>query len=289
MTDAVDNLQSNPTPSTEAVTGSGFSSEDFFASLDSQVNGMLTDSGNPEPQVQVERKKEGSNSKPAQVKEQSDELRNLEKRYNDSSREAKRLNQRNKELEQYAPILDRMRQDPGLNGVVQNYIEGDGVKTNSPKEMLNLPEDFVFDADDAISNPNSDSGKVLNNLVDGQVKKRVSEFARVYSDKMDKSREIKNFVKRHNLSKGEYEDFVKFAQSRPLSLDDIYTLKNLRNRDANIADNTRQEMRNQMENVRQRPSSVASSGEAPSQEQSPDEMIFDAIKNSDLGGLESLQ
>ena len=62
MTDAVDNLQSNPTPSTEAVTGSGFSSEDFFSSLDTQVNGMLTDE--PIPQAQVERKMEGSNSHP---------------------------------------------------------------------------------------------------------------------------------------------------------------------------------------------------------------------------------
>tara|TARA_Y100000310_G_scaffold290680_1_gene318068 strand:- start:529 stop:1392 length:864 start_codon:yes stop_codon:yes gene_type:complete len=287
MTDAVDNLQSNPTPSTEAVTGSGFSSEDFFASLDTQVNGMLADE--PPPQAQVERKKEGSNLEPVQVKEQTDELRNLEKRYVDSSREAKRLNKRNKQLEEYAPILDRMRQDPGLSGVVQNYIEGNGVNESDHKKALNLPEDFVFDADDAISNPNSDSGKVLNNLVDGQVKKRVSQFAKVYSDKMDKSREIKSFVQRHNMNKEQYQDFVNYAQSRPLSLDDIYTLKNLENRDANIAQNTRQEMRDQMENVRQRPSSVASSGEAQAQEQSPDQMIFDAIKNSDIGGLESLQ
>ena len=288
MTDTADNLPSNPAPSTEAVTGSGFSSEDFFASLDTQVNGLLADP--PPPQAQVESKMEGSNSTPVDnSKVEGAELRNLEKRYKDSSREAKRLNQRNNELEEFAPILDRMRQDPGLSNVVQNYIEGDGMSVEDHKKRHNLPEDFVFDADDAISNPNSDSGKVLNSLVDGQVKKRVSEFARVYTDKLDKSREIKGFIQRHKMSKDEYQDFVQFAKSRPLSLDDIYTLKNLENRDANIAENTRQEMKTQMENVRQRPSSVASSGEAPAKEQTPDQMIFDAIAQSDTGGLESLQ
>lgn len=285
MAETVDNLQSNPTSAPDAVTGSGFSSEDFFASLDSQVNQLLVDP----PQQKVEKKVKETNSPPSN-KGLDNELKNLEKRYADSSREAKRLNQRNLELEKAAPILDKMRQDPEVAGQIRDLVEG-RVLNKSPKEALNLPEDFVFDADEAISNPNSDSGKVLSNLVDGQVQKRVSQFAQNYTDKLDKSRELKSFIQRHNMTKEQYEDFVRFANSRPLSLDDIYTLKNLSERDANIADNTRQEMKNQMENVRKQPASVASLGEASSTkgEATPDEIIFAAIKESEAGGLDLLQ
>ena len=106
---------------------------------------------------------------------------------------------------------------------------------------------------------------------------------------MDKSREITDFVKRHKMSKEEYSNFVNYAQSRPLSLDDIHTLMNLEQRDANIAESTRMEMKNQMENVRKKPASVASSGNVPQTEQSPDEMVFEAIKGSSIEGLEGLQ
>ncbi|MAH49888.1 hypothetical protein CMI37_28975 [Candidatus Pacearchaeota archaeon] len=291
MAENVDNLQgSNPTSGSETgLTADGFTSEDFFSSLDAQVNGMITGAA-PSPKPRVEEKSETKNSKPSKGNsELGKEYTKLEKRYKDSSREAVRLNQRNQELERGAPILDRMRQDPAVAEKIKNVINGTDIESGDMKKAFNLPEDFVFDADEAISTPTSDSAKVLNGLVDSQVQKRVSQFAQQYSDKMDKSREITEFVKRHKMSRDEYKDFVNYAQSRPLSLDDIHTLMNLEKRDANIAENTRMEMKNQMENVRKKPASVASSGNVPQSEQTADEMVFEAIKGSSIEGLEGLQ
>ena len=70
------------------------------------------------------------------------------------------------------------------------------------------------------------------------------------------------------------------TKSKSLELEDIYYLKNRQNRDANIADNTRDQMAEQMRKTQQQPSSLASAGSVAT-EQSPDDSVFDAIVGLD--------
>ena len=132
--------------------------EDFFSQLDRQVMGdAIVQPKEAQPQQTTSQQENPAVEQPV-ASEESD-VANLEKRYSDSSREAKRLNNRLKEIEPYMPILDAMKEDPNLISHVRGYFEGGGSAPTSVKEQLGLDEDFVFDYDDALSDPKSSSAK----------------------------------------------------------------------------------------------------------------------------------
>ena len=249
-------------------------SEDFFGALDQSVNGEIqeeltqptSDIGDNTPQ------------RPSEVQQQDGEV--LQKRYSDSSREAQRLNGKLKEIEPYMPILDAMREDPNLITHVRNYFEGGGQAPQTMTEKLELPEDFVFDADDAFSKNDSDSAKVLGATVDGIVQRRLNQALKGQRTENQRLAKETAFRQKHDLSEEEWSSFVDFAKGKALELDDIYYLKNRQNRDANIADRTREQMAEQMRKTQSQPQSLATAGSV-AVEQSADDSVFDTIVGLD--------
>jgi len=250
--------------------------EDFFETLDQQVNGAIID----EPSQPTSEQSGNTQTSPnVEVQEEVSEVDTLQKRYSDSSREAKRLNGKLSEIEPYMPILDAMREDPNLITHVRNYFEGGGQTPQTMTEKLNLDEDFAFDADDAFSQPESDSAKVLGATIDGIVQRRLNgalQGQRVENQKLAKETDFRS---RHEMTDEQWSDFTEFAKSKSLELDDIYYLMNRKNRDGKIADNVRQEVHNKMREVQQQPGTLATQG-STSVEQSPDDSVFDAILGS---------
>jgi len=251
-------------------------SEDFFSSLDQSVNGGIQETDELTQSTSIQ--SDNTPESPSEVQQQSDDA--LQKRYSDSSREAKRLNGELKELEPYMPILDAMREDPNLIQHVRNYFEGGGQAPQTMSEKLELPEDFVFDADDAFGTPDSDSAKVLGATVDGIVQRRLNGALQSQQQENQRLAKETAFRQQHEMSDGEWGEFVDFAKSKSLELEDIYFLKNRQNRDANIADSTRQSMADQMRKAQDQPRSLASAGSVQV-EQSPDDSVFDAIAGLD--------
>ena len=252
-------------------------SNEFFESLDQSVNGGIQNE--TELTQSTSDTSDNTQMSPSEVQPQDDNDV-LQKRYSDSSREAKKLNGQLKEIEPYMPILDAMREDPNLIQHVRNYFEGGGQAPQTMTERLNLPEDFVFDADEAFSENNSDSAKVLGATVDGIVQRRLNQA--LQGQKAENQRLTKEaaFKQKHNMSDEEWSTFVNFAKSKSLELEDIYYLKNRENRDANIADSTREQMAQQMRKTQEQPSSLASAGSIAT-EQSADDSVFDAIAGLD--------
>ena len=258
--------------------GDIFNSEDFFESLDKSVNSGILD----EPsQPTSEETSVNTQSSPSEVQMQDDtESDVLQKRYSDSSREAKRLNGKLKEIEPYMPILDAMREDPNLINHVRNYFEGGGQTPATMADKLQLPEDFVFDADEAFSTPESDSAKVLGATVDGIVSRRLNGALKNQKAENQKLTKETSFRQKHEMSDEQWETFVDFSKSKSLELDDIYYLMNRNNRDEKIADNTRQEIQDKMRQVQNNPSTLATAG-STQVESSPDDSVFDAILGSE--------
>ena len=254
--------------------------EDFFSQLDRQVMGdAIVQPKEAQPQQttsQVENPVE--EQMPA-----SEDADNLEKRYSDSSREAKRLNHRLKEIEPYMPILDAMKEDPNLISHVRGYFEGGGSAPTNIKEQLGLDEDFVFDYDDALSQPDSSSAKLFNATVDGVVQRRLSDFARQQSEKSRKTSEEQAFKSKFDIKEEDYDDLMDYAKSHRLTLEDVYYLKNKGTRDDKVAGNAREEVIQQMKNVRSMPTSVASSGNTPKEDKSVDDVVFDKLLNTGTG------
>ena len=268
--------QSNPvTPQNDTVA------EEFFSELDKQVMGeTLEQPLETQAQPQQTTSLQGN---PEAEQQSTQGVDNLEKRYSDSSREAKRLNNQLQELEPYMPLLNAMKEDPNLISHLRGYFEGGGSAPKSVKEQLGLDEDFVFDYDDALSDPASSSAKLFNATVDGVVQRRLGDFARKQSEQSRRASEEGTFKSKYNVSEEDYKDLMDYAKKHTLTLEDVYYLKNRDNRDSQVANNTRQEVINQMKNVRQMPTSVASAGNTQREEKSVDDAVFDKLLSEGTG------
>jgi len=254
-------------------------SDDFFSELDKSVNGGILDEHSPSTS---DNNSGNTLSSPSEVQSvvPDNNTETMKKRYSDSSREAKRLNGKLQELEPYMPILDAMRDDPNLITHVRNYFEGGGQTPENMAEKLKLSEDFVFDADDAFSTPESDSAKVLGATIDGIVQRRLGKALKGQKTENQRLAKETGFRQKHDMTDEEWEVFVDFAKSKALELDDIYYLMNRGNRDEKIADSTRREMHDKMREVQERPGSLATTG-GTQVEQSTDDRVFDTILGVD--------
>ena len=251
-------------------------SGDFFESLDTSVNSGIIDSEYSQSTSQD--LGDNTPASPSGVQEQGEDA--LQKRYSDSSREAKRLNGKLNELEPYMPILDAMREDPNLIQHVRNYFEGGGQAPESMAQNMELPEDFQFDPDDAFTDPKSDSAKIFGATVDGIVKRRLNnELGKQKTENQRLARETA-FRQKVDMTEDEWSTFVEFAKNKSLELDDIYYLMRRKERESNIADNARQQVATQMKKVQEQPRSLATAGSVEV-ETSQDDQVFDALLGID--------
>ena len=271
MSEQVGNAQVAP-ESTNVQDAVMNGSSDFFESLDREVNGGILD----EPTQPTSVQSDNTQSSPNVEVQPQDDNEVLQKRYSDSSREAKRLNGKLKEIEPYMPILDAMREDPNLISHVRNYFEGGGQAPQSMNQQLNLDEDFVFDPDEAFQKPDSDSAKVMGATIDGIVQRRLNNVLKTQQAENAKMAKETQFKQKMNMSDEEWEEFTDFAKSKSLELEDIYYLMNRKNRDSQIADSTRQEIHDKMREVQSQPSTLATQGSVPV-EKSTDDTVFDTI------------
>ena len=125
---------------------------------------------------------------------------------------------------------------------------------------LGLDEDFIFDADEAVSDPSSGSAKVLQTTVDGIVQRRLSQQAKVQTADAKRAAEESSFRSRHNVSDADFNDLLDYAKNNKLTLDDIYYLKNRESKEDNIAKSAQTEVIEQMKNVRKTPKSASATG-----------------------------
>ncbi len=275
MSEQVGNAQVAP-ESTNVQDAVMSNSSDFFESLDREVNGGILDEQQQPTSVQSG----NTQSSPNVEVQPQDDNEVLQKRYSDSSREAKRLNGKLKEIEPYMPILDAMREDPNLISHVRNYFEGGGQAPQSMNQQLNLDEDFVFDPDEAFSKPDSDSAKVMGATIDGIVQRRLNNTLQAQKSENAKMAKETQFKQKMNMSDEEWSEFTDFAKSKSLELEDIYYLMNRKNRDSQIADSTRQEIHDKMREVQSQPNTLATQGSV-SVEKSTDDNVFDTILGTD--------
>ena len=276
-------------------------SEDFFGQLESSVNGMVADRVEAKPieNTKVTQSDRGSNMVTHNESQGSnvrwdDENNPYKKRYRDSSREAIKMNQQLNELKPFVPVLDAMKRDSGLVDHVRDYLKNGGKPSKSIKEQLNLSEDFVYDPTEAVENPDSESAQVMQAQIDSAVNNRVNDVlkrektkAMVTQKKLAQRRAEIEFIKKHNMTKEQYVDFKNQAKSRNLTLDDIHYLLNKDQANQKVANSTKQDMLNQMKNVRNIPTTASDSNSQGVARKSQDDSMFDSMLGID-GGVDDL-
>jgi len=288
MADLKDTNQGNP----ENVDNAIFGSDDgFFEALDDKVNGAIQDEASldsvathpqqADPQVATQRV-EGSNKDV-----------DWEKRYKDSTREAQRLASEAKDLQPFVPVLEAMKKDSGLVEHVKDYLVNGGAPAKTVTQELGLGEDFVFDSQEAMKDPDSDSGKVMSAHIDGIVRQRVGQLAQSEQAKAGKARQAREqitkleaFRKEKGMSNEDFKAFLGKARQHKVSLEDVEFLLNREKAATNTANSTKQDMLKQMKNVRNIPTS-ASGANSQAAEKSNKDNVFDEIMGLD-GELDNL-
>jgi len=269
------------------------SNADFFDALETEVNGAIQDAPKEQTKVeeppvpeQVTPKKDTSSREVPHNPNWEDESNPYKVRYSDSTREAQRIKAENDKLKPYESLIGVLEQDAELVNVVRGYLEN-GTKPNM-KESLDLGDDFVFDMDEAISDPGSKSAKVFNTYVDRVAQKRIGDTIAAERQKAKQSAQKRNlqsqarqFVDANKMNKDEFSELSKWAQTHQLSWDDINFLKNRDKANAKIANNSKQQVLDQMKNVKSVPATASSAGGENSGERDHNDSIFDLIQKAD--------
>ena len=202
----IEEQSSNSTPSdAQAEKGVFDSSDSFFDALDNEVSGAVLDH-NTSGEVQEESNEpiteQTTQEQPDPVQANGNDT-DWEKRYKDSSREAQRLNAELQEFQPIKPLVDYMRRDSGLVDTIRGYLQNGGKTPSSVQDKLNLSEDFVFDGHEAVTDGDSESAKVLNQMVEGTVQKRVNnmltrekQVAEKQNAKQNQIHQAQDFMKR---------------------------------------------------------------------------------------------
>ena len=274
----------------DSLVDTGSESEAFFEALDKNVNGGILDdttevthqvASDPEQATHSTQQSDGSNT-------WDNDENPYKKRYSDSSREAVKLKEELKELEPFVPVLEAMKNDSGLVDHVRDYLQNGGAPAKTIQEKLNLGEDFMFDASDAIANPDSDSAKVMNAHVDGIVQQRVGQMlnnerqnAQRMQARTSQAKQEADFRERMNMSEEDFNIMMADAKNRKMTIDDIYYLINRDKAAQNTANATKQDMLNQMKNVRNLPTSASGVNSPGKVAKSPDDNVFDKILSLD--------
>lgn len=270
------------------------SSDGFFEALEENVNGVVT-----EDNTEATRQEVGTEQVTQQETVGSDNVgwdddgNPYKKRYQDSSREAVKLREQYKDVEPFVPVLEAMKNDSGLVEHVRDYLVNGGNTPKSVQEELSLDEDFIFDSQDAMTDPDSDSAKVLNAQVDKVVQQRVGQIVKAEKDNAVKIQQEsqrrtieQDFREKKGMNDEQFASFKEKAQNHVLTLEDIDYLLNRDQANANVVQSTKNDMLSQMKNVRNIPTS-ASGANSQADEKTPDNAIFDGILGLD-GDLDNL-
>ena len=267
------------------------SNADFFDALETQVNGAIQDA--PAEQAvqepvsdQVTPQVDSSSREVPQNSNWEDESNPYKVRYSDSTREAQRMKAENDKLKPYESLIGVLEQDAELVDIVRGYLDK-GTKPDM-KQSLDLGDDFVFDMDEAISDPDSKSAQVFNTIVDKRADRKVGDRiaaerqnAKQAAQKRNMQSQTKQFVDANKMNKDEFSELSKWAQTHQLSWDDINFLKNRDKANAKIANNSKQQVLDQMKNVQSMPATASAAGGENPGDRDHNDSIFDLIQKAD--------
>lgn len=255
-----------------------FDSDDFFEQLDNEVNSAVV----AEKAVQESPKEQITQ----QSADPSSGNMDYEKRYKDSSREALKMRETLNRYEPFLPVLDAMKEDPGMVDTVRTYLESKQSPPKNVAEALKLDEDFIYDPDEAIQNPDSQSARVFTHMVDNVVQTRLGEAQKRQAQQIARaqrgeqlSKEKDEFVERHSMTNEDFEAFMTEADQRRLTLEDVFHIMNRDKAAKNIDQNARQDVMKQMKNAQSIPSSV--SGASSAGDKSADQQMYEMLMNID--------
>mgnify|MGYP003660655781 FL=1 len=116
---------------------------------------------------------------------------------------------------------------------------------------------------------------------------REKQAALQMQQQVSKKREEKEFKERHSMSDDQYAGLVEKAKAHILTLDDVHLLVNRDQANTNVAQSTKKDMLNQMQNARNIPATASGVNSQGDSSSSYEDDVFDALLGSD-GSIDNL-
>ena len=184
-----------------------------------------------------------------------------------------------KKYKDFVPLLEVMMNDPNLVNVVKEYLTGE--QTQQSQENFELPEDFIFDFEEAIKDPNSDSGKLLDRYVQSKVRSTVNaELSKEQQQKVLEDQKLR-VMKKFGATEQDVNDLINWTKNTQLTLEDAYYLKNRSKIEKEIAKNA---INSALKKKSTSHRSLSSKGK-PGSQSNPESELFKLIKGSiEFGG-----
>jgi len=219
-------------------------------------------------------------------------LKRAEDGWAGSSTEAKRLKAEYDKLQPFKSVINFLKEDSGAVEHLQNYLKDGGEVPKSTRDQLNLDDDFVFESND-MDNPDTDTGKLVEHLVDGRAKKIVNETLQqerqrvvTAQHRQTLSNERAAFMQKMNFNDEQMKALEDQAGQRKLTYDDMYLLLNQNQVNQNVAQATQNDMLNQMKAVRDIPTSIGGTNNA-GQGMTSEEQAFNSIFGDQMSETEN--
>lgn len=178
--------------------------------------------------------KKQDNSSDAEPKKDDEKILGKFENYDDLAKSYKELESKlgqnsdavNKlrELNPVLPMLEAMLGDETFLQMAEDYFTDPSAQSEAFKKQLGINEDFVFDLNNALSDPKSDDAKVLNKLM--QAKQPKSNQQKQPTSQVNNDAEKKAIMDKFSMSEDDYKDMMKKAEGYKISHEDIYYLIN---------------------------------------------------------------
>jgi hypothetical protein len=279
------------------------SASDMFDALEKGIEPQLTSDQEPKPEQaaikpKVAEKEQVTPQKDSNSEEWEGKYNNLNKRYQDSSREAVRLKAINDENAKYSSLISVMKTDPNVAGMVKEYLETGG----KPSQIApQVSEDFIFDPDEAIRDPKSESAEVFSSVVRNIVKEEAIGIKKESDQKYQEIQKQRDYdqtqaaqraqaeewYKSKGMSKDQFVNMMDKAETINFDYDLINELVN-RPAPAPNAEGQRQRIQQQMERAGSIPESPAATNSIPEEPVEQERLIMGALKELDRPFKEEL-
>jgi hypothetical protein len=148
----------------------------------------------------------------------------LERAYQNLERQHTLSRQELAKLEKAKPLIDAITEDEGLYELIDDYFKSPD--SERQRKAMGLPEGFQMDMDEAINDPNSDSARVLQRIVESQASKIVEQRENAQRVKENISKQAAELKAKYGLDDDQIQGLVSDAKSVPLTLEDLWILRN---------------------------------------------------------------
>jgi hypothetical protein len=180
-----------------------------------------------------------------------------------------------RELNPVLPILEAMLGDDTFLAMTEQYFSDPQAQSEAIKKQLGVDDNFVFDLNNALTDPKSEDAKVLNKLM--QVKQPKQTQTKPKQSDQISDQQKQDIIKKYNLSESEYDHMMEKAANHKITHDDIYFLMNKEKILADARKEAQSNVKKQMETA-QRLRKPVSTGGAATNGSSPEDIFINSLQ-----------